>query len=449
MRATHRKKKKVNGRFYIFLAVVAVVLIIVVASLFKLLGGGNDGKSGGTFFSPKEKIESFNLSLLCVGDIMEHSTQLKAQYDSAAGTYDFNNNYAYVKPFIEAADVAMCNVETVFADKEPMGYPVFNAPDSLADAIKAAGFDVAFTANNHMLDQGSEGVKRSVDVLRDRGFTVVGSKKEGENNYAIIESKGVKIGMVAYTYETTGTGGTRTINAIKVPDAVANEICSFNPAYWDRETDKIIADLKAAREAGADILVCYLHWGEEYHTEPNRYQIGMAEKIIAESGVDVIFASHPHVLQPAEIKFNETEGKNVALFYSMGNFISNQRYETLQNRLTEDGMMAQVDFEITKSDDKISKIELVKSSALPTWVNRYGAAPAYTYEIVPLTAEYQNNQSLTASGNVSDADKAVVDSLRIIGGSYPKDAEGRIIMFDKKAWLKANGYDENGQKIKE
>lgn len=440
-----KKKRRVNGRFFVFIGIVILLILVILAGVQKLLG--KEGGSSGALFSPQEKVETFDLSLLCAGDIMEHSTQLKAQYDAATDTYHFDNNYAYVKDFIQKADLAMCNVETVFAGGAPQGYPTFNAPDSLADAIKGAGFDVAFTANNHMIDQGADGVNRSIDVLRERELTVVGSKKEGETNYAIVQTKGVKVGIVAYTYETTGNGTARLINGIRVPDSVADTICSFNPSHWETETEKIADDLNAAQEAGADVLVCYLHWGEEYHTQPESWQVGMTEKLIADTGVDVIFASHPHVLQPAEIKYDQEEEKNVAVFYSMGNFISNQRYETLQNRLTEDGIMAQVDFEITKTDDAVSKVELVKSSALPTWVNRYSSGSGHVYEIVPLTTGYQQLDSLTVSGHVANAEQSVVDSLEIIGGSYPKDEEGRIIIFDKVAWLLANGYDENGMKI--
>lgn len=442
----YKGKKKLNVRFYVFLAVTAAMVLFLSAGAYLLLTREDASKK--TIFAPEKKVESYEISLLCAGDIMEHEPQLKAQYDAASGTYQFDNNYAYVKDLIQAADLSLCNVETVFGGGQPEGYPLFNAPDSLAEAIKNAGFDVAFTANNHMLDQGGEGVLRSVDVLEGNGLEAVGSKKTPEEpNYALVDVEDITVGLVAYTYETTGSGSRRLINGLPVPQALSDQICSFNPARWEAETEKIAADLNQAQAAGADVLVCYLHWGEEYHTQPSQYQTKMAEKLIADTSVDVIFASHPHVLQPAQMLYDQAEEKNVALFYSMGNFISNQRSETLGNRLTEDGILAQVDFEITKTDDAVSKIELVRSTALPTWVNRYGDGTGkYVYEILPLTGDFESLASLTASGHVDKARQSVVDSLNLIGGGYTKDEKGRIVIFDKVAWLLANGYDENGMK---
>ena len=419
--------------------------ILVIGLALFLMAGCNNGDSdlpGGS--NANSRIETFNLSLLCVGDIMEHSTQLNAQYDKTTGVYDFNNNYTYVKPYIEQADVAFCNVETVFADKEPSGYPLFNAPDSLATALRQTGFDVAFTANNHMLDQGSAGVERTIDVLRANDLMVVGSKKEGEPNFALIESNGVKIGVVAYTYETTGGN----INGIAIPSSVADRICSFDPSNWKSEINKILSDIQAAKTAGAEILVCYMHWGEEYHTQPRDYQVGMTNQILAEAGVDVIFASHPHVIQPAMVLFSEEHQKNVAVFYSLGNFISNQRDETLNNRLTEDGMIAQVDFQITKEDGVVKKIDMVKSKALPTWVNRYkDGGSEYIYEIIPLDDNYQSNASLAASGNLTKAQKSITDSANLIGGPYERDEKGFLIIYDLIKWRLENGYDEFGMKV--
>lgn len=424
---------------------ISAAIMAVVLGLYVVSCGVNGGIEGSIAKPTKQNKEVMELSMVCVGDIMAHKPQYESAYDSATGTYNFDSNYAYVKEYIEEADIAFCNVETVFADKPPCGYPTFNAPVELADAIKNAGFDVAITSNNHMLDQGSAGVDRSLKVLREKGFTTVGSKlTEEETDYTIVEAKGVKVGVVAYTYETTGSGSKPSINGLNVPESVVNRICSFNPSDWQNDITEIKDNVNAARTAGADIVVCYFHWGEEYHSQPVDYQVNMANEMIADTGVDVIFASHPHVLEPAVVIWSEAQKKNVPVYYSMGNFISNQRAESLGagKRNTEDGMIAGVKFEITKVDGEVAYIEMIEANALPTWVNRYKPTSKWAYDIIPLDYNYGSNQSLTASGNVARADKSIVDSINIIGSNYERDEVGRIILFDAKRWKTENAESE-------
>ncbi len=427
--------------------IIAAVFIIVITG-FYAISCTADGKDVDTAlkkdFGTQNK-EITELSILCVGDIMAHKPQYESAYDSSTGVYSFDANYDYVKSYIESADVAMCNVETVFADKEPCGYPLFNAPDELADAIKNAGFDVAVTSNNHMLDQGTAGVDRTIQVLNDAGLVSVGSKQTtDETDYRMVEAKGIKIGIVAYTYETTGTSSVSSLNGNRIPDDAADRICSFNPSDLQTDITGIKENVAAARKAGAEIIVCYFHWGEEYHSQPLDYQVNMANEMIADAGVDVIFASHPHVLEPAVVVWSEANQKNVPVFYSMGNFISNQRSESLgeSRRNTEDGMIAEVSFEITRTGDEISKIEMTRATALPTWVNRYKSGGKWAYEIVPLDSNYGSNKSLQVSGNTYRADKSIVDSINVIGANYDRDESGRIIIFDAKKWEQESGVEQ-------
>ncbi|MDD3349836.1 MAG: CapA family protein, partial [Eubacteriales bacterium] len=147
--------KKVSRKHLLSLAVIAVLLGVF------LFWGLHDGASKGED-NPKNTTEAAiekvtpptSLSIVCVGDVMVHRPQIASQYDSQSGTYDYNNNFRYIKRYIEEADLALCNVETTFAGGTPSGYPSFNAPDALAPALAATGFDIAITANNHMFDKG-------------------------------------------------------------------------------------------------------------------------------------------------------------------------------------------------------------------------------------------------------------------------------------------------------
>ena len=174
----------------------ALIGVVIVALAGVALGAGLTGNFGSgdgekkALFEPEPVVEVSQISMVCVGDIMAHQPQYRSA-QQADGTYDFSDNYTYVKPYIEAADVAFCNVETVFGGGAPRGYPTFNAPDELATAIKGAGFDVAITSNNHMIDGGGDGVLRTVQVLQDAGLQTVGAQlTEEEPNFRSRKPRG-------------------------------------------------------------------------------------------------------------------------------------------------------------------------------------------------------------------------------------------------------------------
>ena len=298
------------------------LLIIVVITAFSACGaggGGEDDGKGGGFLKKSE--EPVDISILCVGDVMAHSTNITAALSAGGGnSYSFTDNYEYVRSYIEDADLALCNVETTFRGGQPHGYPTFNAPDELAYALADVGFDVGITSNNHMMDTGFDGMQRTLEVLRNQGMTTVGSRYAGEDTWSLIEKNGLKIGLVAYTYESPMTAsGAVSINGNYVSKEAAELINSFNTDEMEEDLGKITADIKSAKEAGADIVVCYMHWGNEYQREPNDDQIRLAQSL-ADGGADIIFASHPHVLQKVDT-LNAADGRNVPVFYSMGNFI--------------------------------------------------------------------------------------------------------------------------------
>ncbi len=122
----------------------------------------------------------------------------------------------------------------------------------------------------------------------------------------IAEVKGYRVGMLNYTY---GTNGLKAKGDVVVD-------------YIDR--DVIAQDVKALRNAGAEIIIANMHWGEEYHLQPVASEKSMADYLTS-LGVDVIMGSHPHVVQPVETRTNPITGTSVQVIYSLGNFISNQQ----------------------------------------------------------------------------------------------------------------------------
>lgn len=410
-----RKRKRMNRKtrrnYFIFILILAVAVFLLGSCVSHVIGGGSHkGESSKPVKEEQvEKSEPVEFTVMCVGDIMAHSPNIKS---AASGDgYDFSDNYEYVSDYISQADLSLCNMETTFAGGTPQGYPLFNAPDQLASAVKAAGFDVAFTSNNHMLDTGIDGAKRSLTVLRDAGLETVGSHLEGEKTYLVTEVKGVKVGLVSYTYETSEeTGGSLSINGNTVSAEAGSLINSFSYAELEStDYNKIQADIDGCRNDGAQLVICYLHWGEEYQQTPNEKQTKMAARL-ADMGADIIFASHPHVPQGADV-LTASDGRKVPVFYSMGNFISNQRAETLSNRYTENGTMVFV--AVSYDPDKnVCKAESVK--IIPTWVDKYGSS-SIEYRIIPLDGSYESNPSLAESGHLSRAQTSYQDALSMYG----------------------------------
>lgn len=321
---------------------------------------------------PEPEPDTFtNIRIAAAGDIMFHSTQLPGSYDAATDTYDFNAVFADVAPYFADADLAIANYETTTggADRGFSGYPMFNSPDETIDAIKNAGIDVLTTVNNHSLDTGSKGLKRTVEVIREKGLESVGTYDEKPVSRVFMKDvKGIKVAILAYTEMTNGLGaqyGTELADMLNLMEA-----------------DLIKADIKEAKELGAELIISFLHWGDEYAPEPNAKQVEYAE-MMAQEGVDIILGSHPHVIQRSEfLTFNDKES---FVIYSMGNFVSNQRRETLGAGYepTEDGIIVQIDI---KQNDQTREITIENVEYVPTWVyrNKDGGKSTYTYRILPI-----------------------------------------------------------------
>lgn len=401
-------------RMIISCCAAAVLVIGGITALFALMDEAEPGvpaAAGQPAGQPEKTPLQAELSIVCVGDVMSHEPQLRAQYDSASGEYNYENNFKHVKHYIESADLALCNVETTFAGKPYTGFPTFSSPDSLASALKGAGFDVGITSNNHMADRNLDGILRTLEVLGDQGIQTVGSvKEESEPRYLIQEVNGVKVGIVAFTYETGSGVGSTSLNGNVLSEETAAHINSFNFNTLEEDLPRIKEAVDSAKAAGAQVIIAYYHWGEEYQQSANDAQKRLAQET-ADMGVDVIFASHPHVLQQAEYITAKDSQKKVPVFYSMGNFISNQRTETLGNRYTEQGMIAQVN--LTYSEDKgVTKAAM---DAVPTWVDRYYSGGKQVYEIIPLDEKLKENETLPVSGHLSRAEQAREEADGILG----------------------------------
>lgn len=365
------------------------------------------------------------LRVVAVGDVIPHQTVLNAFRDAATGAYDFRPAFAYVKPMVEAADLSLCNVETVFTgDGSYSGYPSFDSPDSLAAALKDSGFAVGITANNHQLDQGTRGFDGTIDALRRAGLVVAGTRKPGEPRFAMVEVKGAKVAVIAYTYVDYDAKGVLGLNSIPLTPQLAPRLNYFT----ERELDAGIAQIKsvvgAAREAGAELVIAYYHWGTEYALAPRPSQIALA-RASAEMGIDAVFGSHPHVLQRAEI-LRSPAGKEIPVFYSLGNFLSNQRRDTVDNRLTEDGMIASVGFRRRAGERAFA---LASADALATWVDKRQDG-VLSFRIIPIDGSYRENPTVAGRGLGGDVEASLAATKNALGAASFSESRMLFTFFE-------------------
>lgn len=371
--------------------------------------------------SASKETSYVDITISSVGDILIHSGIYKSAYDEKSKSYNFNEQFKFVKPLLEKADITVANLETTLSGAEAgySGYPAFNSPDSLVDALKECGVDILTASNNHRLDKGEKGYFRTIDIVRGKGLDIIGVRKsEQEKSYVIKDIKGVKVGLFNIGYENKLKDGTRTLNGIPIPKNLNNLIdavdySNITEAY--NKTEKLVKEIKAQ---GAELTIGFMHWGNEYERKPSEEQKKMARKL-CELGVDVIFGAHPHVLQPAEyISENNNE---TFVFYSQGNFISSQRVETINNVYSEQGIIGNATLRLYNTGKK----EIIDASYIPTWVNlKY--SPKVIYEVIPVE-EALKDKSVFKNINSKDMERI----------SYCKESVNKLMnSMDTKAVFK-------------
>ncbi len=340
------------------------------------------------------------------GDMMFHTKVIKCGYDSAAGTFNYDHIYQYWKPYIEKLDYATANLELTLMKTDSEGefkgyngYPRFNSPDAVAHALKNAGFDLLLTANNHSYDRFNTGLIRTQQVLDDLGFDRIGTRlTKDAPTYIIKEVNGIKIGMINYTYATNITDdGTVYLNGIKV-GADSPLVNAFSYSRLSAFYDKLEGEISQMRNEGAEAIILYIHWGDEYKTTENKTQNKMAQAL-CNLGIDVIVGDHPHVPQPVELLTNEAdENKKTLCLYSTGNAVSNISRADKRPLNTEDGMMFSVTF--AKYSDGTVVIE--SADIMPTWVDRIDETDwSYQFVVLPLDDEVADWQSAMNLSNAT------------------------------------------------
>ena len=335
-----------------------------------------------------QKYEETTIKIGTVGDILIHSPIFRSVYDSASDSYDFNDIFKYVKDVYSSYDLMVADLEQPLGGKEKgySGFPLFNAPDSIADALKNNGVDLLLTANNHCYDQSSDGFYRTMSVLKEKQIDFIGTREKESKPYIIKDIQGIKVGMINYTYETEALTDTTYVNGIPMNSETSPLLNSFNYNNLDKFYTEFKTNMDSMYADGADVIIAFMHWGEEYSLSANDYQKKIAQKL-CDFGVDAIIGGHTHCIEPTDLITSQVSGKQTPIIYSLGNQLSNQRKETLSkfsydSPYFEDGVIYEVSF--TRKAD--GSVVLSDVSYTATWCNLFDTQ----YRIIPLDDEHKS-----------------------------------------------------------
>jgi poly-gamma-glutamate capsule biosynthesis protein CapA/YwtB (metallophosphatase superfamily) len=252
-------------------------------------------------------------TLVASGDVLPHSSIIdRARFDAGGSGYDFRPMFSGLRPVVSRADLALCHMETVYgANGDYTGRPAFKSPPEIAQALAATGYDGCSTASEHSLDDGSQGILRTLDALDRAGVRHAGTARtEAEaGTVTILRAGAARVAHLSYTADTDG-------HALPPGEPWAVNLVNEN---------RIIADARAARKAGADVVVVSLHWGTEWQDDPDEQQMALAQQLTASRtgarpDIDLVLGTHAHVPQAYE-KVNGTW-----VVYGLGDEIAGEMY---------------------------------------------------------------------------------------------------------------------------
>lgn len=397
----------------ILIAILAVADILVISACFRVPGKKasvpatepteiQDETTEPEPTDPEAPVST--ATVLATGDLLMHKKVIDSGKQED-GSYDFSSIFRYISPIVQQADYAVANLETTLAGTDNgyaySGNPKFNSPDAIVDAAKEAGFQMLLTANNHSLDTGLVGFKRTVQVVREKGLETLGTYLTAdEKKWTVVNVNGINLGMVCYTYSDgfnqSGKPVLNFVNELSEEGLLNYFTYDHLPEFYE-ELGTYVKEMKAA---GADATILFIHWGTEYRLSADTNQAAMAQAL-CDLGIDAIVGGHPHVVEPMDLLTSSQDPSHkTVVLYSLGNAVSNQRKEEIESRPTgetEDGLLYRLTF--GKYADGTVKIDAV--DLIPTWVNMNSDSGSRLYPIIPL--DPANMDSWQSSCNLTDS----------------------------------------------
>jgi len=369
------------------------------------------------------------VSFAVAGDVIPHQAVREAANAVGEGQQGWAGLFSEVNDVFHSADFGFVNMETPVAPNHSKGSKqfMFDAPIALPEALKASGIKIVSFANNHVMDQGWAGFAETREHLREVGLLFAGTGDTTQQSWQPVftEANGIKVGWL---------GMTRWLNGNRNPDKDDLPRVNFFPYPGEAggapgmDEAGALAAIKTAR-AQCDLLVVSIHWGIEYATAPRPEDVDLAHKML-EAGASVIVGHHPHVLQAVET-YKTSDGRNTVIFYSLGNFLSNQ------SRTYVDGLMP--DSNGDPRDSMIGLFAVVKKDYGPGGVR----VEVGHVGILPVWGE--NNRNDVASGRAKKPEihpvlidreipkvQAQLDALNKLVEANKSDASSPALTADQK-----------------
>lgn len=334
--------------------------------------------------APAAPPEPESFTLVATGDVLVHQGRaLTTGARRPDGSWDFSAVFAPVAPVIAQADLAICHLETPVAPVGGpyTGYPSFAAQPEIVDALAGAGYDLCSTASNHSLDDGLDGLVRTLDTLDAAGIAHTGTHRAADEPPTVVDVDGVRVGHVATTF---------SLNGVPLPADAPWAVDTFAVP----DVSGVLADAAAARAAGAEVVVASVHCCAEYDHEPTAAQEEAVRTLLASPDVDLVLGHHAHVVQP----FEQLDGEWAA--YGLGNHLAEH---STRGYDTEDSVIAR--FTFTRGDD--GRFTVSRAEAVPVRIE----VGADAVRLVPADPE-----SAARIGAVLDARGAVAAGLAIVPG---------------------------------
>lgn len=440
-------KRQRTMRQRIVLGGVLVVLIVIISLIFHSCSNSNGAATPSDVITTDNSViqlptpepgdtnpesetgaaavDTTTITLTAVGDIMAYDAHLNTAYKEQTDTYDFSSIFANVSKYTMAGDITVGNLETTFAGKDVgyQGKPLFNTPESLATTLSDIGFDVLSTANTYSLLHETSGLESTIKNILAAKIECAGTYYSADNretNPVLMKNvDGINIAFIAYT---------KGLNGTMLPEnyeyAVNVLYSDYYLYYTGLRKDALIADITAAKEKGADVIVAMTHWGSEYEDQ-NSAQDEVAD-LLFENGVDIILGSHPHILQTMEKRTVTTvdgEEKEGFICYSLGNFDAYQDYNH-----TNETIILNIDIQKNNVTGEIS-------------IGDIGYIPVYIYNDGNKIVLLDIHQSIAdyESGDTSVVDETLYENLNDAltyihnraGAAYDTGSEGIAIPFDQ------------------
>lgn len=348
-----RRRQIIRRRRMMALGILLIVVILIVAAAVTIHKKSQERKQQEKIEkqqqeeeAAKKEEENNTLHIRAVGDNLIHEAFIEAGSDN---DWDFDFLYENIKGDISDADLASVNQETPLTTEheDVAGYPDFNTPSEVGDALADAGFDIVTQATEHAFDQEETGIKDTISFWEKehKNITLLGiHNSKNDPSYQIIEKKNFKIAVMNYS--------TMLSENHSIP-----EDSSYMVNLYSEEKAK--EDLEEAKQE-ADVAIVYLHGGQDESSQPET-RLKERVQFLAEQGADVIICSHPHILKGYEV-IEKPDGTETLVYYSLGNFVSAQ--SSLENLL---GGMA--DFTLKKNGEKVT----IESYSMVPLVMHYNA----------------------------------------------------------------------------